>query len=366
MTQPRQARQANTAAVLQLLARRGPVARSDIAKALALNHGSVGRIIEPLLTAGIVRELTEQPGRIGRPRVPVELNPSSRHAVGVHLGLERTTVGLTDLAGRCVERYAEERDPSDAAATLRRAAELAATTAASAPGPVLGVGVITGGEVDRAAGRVVRHDALGWTGVDVATPLRAGTGLDVVVDSNVRAHLGAELTFGAAPAEHSVLYLFVGNVAEMGFVATASDTIVQGTVGRILVPGLTGGHARFGECGTDRALLAAARSAGLTVTSLPDLLRLADDADPAATRLLEARSTQVALLADTLHDLTGAGLILLGGSGAPSDHWLDAVRDRAEAVPPEALVRPRSGPDSLVMAAAGLVVRGFLATGVAA
>ncbi|MCK2244354.1 MULTISPECIES: ROK family transcriptional regulator [unclassified Crossiella] len=368
-TQPRNARQANTAALLQLLVHRGPVARSEIAKELSLNHASIGRIIEPLLAAGIVRELAEQPSRIGRPRVPVELNPTSRYAVGVHLGLERTTVGLTDLAGHCVRAHTEDRDPADSAGTVGRAAELAAEMAGFAAGPVLGIGVAVGGEVDRAAGRVVRNDVLGWVDVPVADRVRARTGLNVVVDGNVSALLGAELTFGAEPGRHSVLYLFVGNVAELGFlgrpVATGPDGIIQGSFGRILVPDLTGGgYARFGECGTDVALLAAARSAGLAVTSLTDLVRLAE-ADPVAIGLLEARGAQVAVVADTVYELMRPRMIILGGSGAASDRWLEVVRDRVETTPPEALVRPRASDNLLVTAAAGLVVRAFLAAGTA-
>lgn len=367
-TQPRQARQANTAAVLQLLVQRGPLARSDIAKELSLNHGSVSRIIEPLLSLGIVRELVEQSTGFGRPRVPVALDPSSRYAVGVHLGLERTTVGLTDLAGHCVRSHTENRDPADSAETVRRAAELAAEMTGHAPGPVLGIGLAVGGEVDRAAGRVARNDVLGWVDVQVAERLRERTGLDVVVDANVSALLGAELTFGAGLGQHSVLYLFVGNVAEMGFLgrpATGPDSVIQGDFGRILVPGLTGGgHARFSEAGTDVALLAAARSAGLAVTSLADLISLADT-DPAAIGLLDARSAQVAHVADTVYDLMRPRMIILGGSGAPSERWLEAVRDKVETTPPRSLVLPRSGDNPLVTAAAGLVVRAFFTTGTA-
>ena len=368
-TRPREARQANTAAVLQLLARSGPLARGDIAKELSLNHGSVSRIIEPLLSAGVVRELVERStgARPGRPRVPVELDSSSRYAVGVHLGLERTTLGLIDLSGHCVETYSENRDPADSAATLRRAAELAAGMADAAPGPVLGIGVTAGGEVDRATGRVVRNDVLGWADVRVAGVLRERTGLDVVVDGNVPALLGAELTFGAGLGRHAVSYLFIGNVTETGFLSrplgTGSNGIVQGDFGRLLVPELAGGgHRRFGECGTDVALVAAARSAGMAATSLTELIRLADT-DPAAAGLLEARSAQVARVADTVYDLMRPDLIVLGGSGAPSDRWLDAVRDRVETAPPRALVRPLARGNPVVVAAAGLVVRAFFTSG---
>ncbi|WP_244199733.1 ROK family transcriptional regulator [Amycolatopsis thailandensis] len=370
-TRPRQARQANTAAVLQLLAQRGPLARGDIAKELSLNHGSVSRIIEPLLSAGVVRELAEQSTGVGRPRVPVDLDSSSRYAVGVHLGLERTTAGLIDLAGHCVRTLAENRDPADSVATLRHAADLAAEMAGSAPGPVLGIGVTAGGEVDRQTGRVVRNDVLGWTDVRVSGPLRERTGLDVVVDGNVSALLGAELTFGAGLGRHNVSYLFVGNVAETGFLSrgggTSSNGIIQGGFGRLLVPGLTdGGHGRFGERGTDVALLAAARSAGVAASSLTDLIRLADtDTDTVASGLLEARSAQVALVADTVFDLMRPDMIILGGSGAPSDRWLEAVRDRVETTPPHTLVRPRSRGNPLVTAAAGLVVRAFFTKGTA-
>lgn len=268
-TQPRQARRSNTSAVLQLLAQRGALARADIAKELSLNHASVGRILDPLLADGIVRECAKEASGIGRPRIPVELDPTGGFAVGIHLGVERTTIGLTDLTGRCVETYAEDRDPADHDGTVRRAGELAADLAARAPQRVLGIGVVVGGDVDQSTGTVVRNEELGWYDVAVADALGKKTGLQVLVDSNARAHLNAELTFGAGQGMHSVLYLFVGNVAEIGFVnhpsLLDSDRIVHGSLRRIAVPELTGnGQARFDQCGTDLMLLAAARAAGST------------------------------------------------------------------------------------------------------
>ncbi|MFI5731526.1 ROK family protein [Kribbella sp. NPDC051587] len=365
-TQPRQARRSNTSAVLQLLAQRGPLARADIAKELSLNHASVGRILDPLLADGIVRECARESSGIGRPRTPVELDPDGRFAIGIHLGVERTTIGLTDLTGRCVETYAEDRDPADHATTVRRAGELAAGLAARARGRVLGIGVVVGGDVDRTTGTVVRNEALGWYDVGVAEPLRRRTGLDVLVDSNARAHLNAELTFGAGQGLRSVLYLFVGNVAEIGFVnhpaPLNADNIVHGSLRRIAVPKLTrDGDARFDECGTDLILLAAARSAGLATPTLADLVRLADEHDPTAVDLLTAHSAQVAVLADTVYDLMRPNLVILGGSGAPTDRWLEVVRGQVETVPPQSLTRPRATTNPLVTASGSLVVRQFFA-----
>lgn len=362
---PHQARRTNTAAVLHLLAQRGPLSRGDLARELRLNHGSVSRIIEPLVGSGLVRELPEEPVGRGRPRVPLVLNASGRHAVGVHLGLQRTTVGLTDLAGRCVRSYAEERDPTDVAATLERAAQLVATAIDAAPSPVVGVGVTTGGTVDREHGVVVRNDALGWDEVPVAAPLQAATGLPTLLDSTVRAQLGAELAFGAGRGRQSVLYVFVGNVLEAGFAdsAAAPESATQGDLGRLLVPTLTGtGTAPFARCGTDRALLEAADRLELNVSGLEDLARLAEH-DPGAAALLDGRCAQIAHVVDVLSDLQHPDLVVLGGGAAPGPHWLQVIRGHLQAIDPARVVGPRSDSNPLVTAAAGVVVRAFLADG---
>jgi hypothetical protein len=165
-----------------------------------------------------------------------------------------------------------------------------------------------------------------------------------------------------------VLYLFVGNVAEIGFVnhpaQLDADSIVHGSLRRIAVPRLTrDGDARFDECGTDLILLAAARSAGLATPTLADLVRLADEHDPTAVDLLTAHSAQVAVLADTVYDLMRPNLVILGGSGAPTDRWLEVVRTQVETVPPQSLTRPRATANPLITASGALVVRQFFSTG---
>jgi predicted NBD/HSP70 family sugar kinase len=368
-SQPRQARQANTAAVLQLLAQRGPSSRGDLAVELSLNHGSVSRIVEPLLQAGLVREVTEQPRGRGRPRVPLEINPTSRFAVGVHLGVQHTTVGLTNLAGHCVEKFRENRDPSDAVATVRRAAELSREMAATASGPVLGVGVITGGRVDRERGQLVRNEVLGWDHVQLADLVGERSGLRVIVDNTVRAQLGAELAFGGSLGYRNVMYLFVGNVVEVGFVsrqvANSPHDIIQGDVSRILVRDLNGdGIGRFGTCGSDQALLAAANERGLSVRSVAELAIRADHHDLTAINLLNARAVQVAQVLDVLCDVMRPELVILGGGAAPSERWLHAVQSTVSTIAPDRVVRSAPPENALVIAAGGLLIRSFLAAGI--
>src|SRR5690606_18684193 len=95
-------RRHNVAALLDVVRNHGPIARADIAVRTGLAPGTVTRLAGSLVAAGLLRERDSQrpDHTIGRPRVPLELDGRRYHAIGVHIGLLRTSICVVDVAGR--------------------------------------------------------------------------------------------------------------------------------------------------------------------------------------------------------------------------------------------------------------------------
>lgn len=211
----------NDSAVLQAVLDHGPVARSTIARLVGLSPAAVTRLSTQLIAAGLLRESSQVAGPkgVGRPHVPVEIDVSRRAACGLHIALRHATLALLDLRGGVI---ASERVPHAGTrprdVLLGLAARIPEFVTAHAAGRSLaGLGVATGGWVDRADGVIMEHALLGWRGVPARHLLTEATGLPVRVDNHARALTRAEQLFGDARARGSAVHLFVGNMVDAAF-----------------------------------------------------------------------------------------------------------------------------------------------------
>lgn len=309
-------------AVLRAVLDHGPVARSSVARATRLSAASVSGVTTSLIGRGLIREAPEAAGPpgIGRPTVPLDIDPGAVAVIGVHIAVPHATVALLDLRGRVIEQHREphgERDPARVLAGLaERIGKLRRRRR------VLGVGVATGGWVDAVTGTVVKHPALGWRDVPVAAVLSEATRFPVRVDSNSRALLRAEQLFGevAARARKSAVHMFVGNVVDVAFatggVVHQGPRSAAGAVAHLSVEGCS----ERCSCGRTGCLQAAVSEQTLVrragVSGLPELVARAEDGDPYALALFHERARLVGRAAALLLDLFDPEVLVVAEAGA--------------------------------------------------
>lgn len=373
-------RRTSASAILRSVLAHGPVARSTIARLTGLSPASVTDHCNRLTALGLIQEAAtlRRSNGVGRPHVPVDLDDSRFVVGGVHVAVPYTTVALLDLRGRVVaERrlnHGEEGGDSDQQAPPPAPAQVLADAAsglrallAAAPGRVpLGVGVATGGWVDRDSGTIVEHPLLGWRDVRAREVIHALTGLPVHVDGHARALVNGERLFGrTADRGRSLLHLFVGNVVDAAF--ATHDEVHHGPrsqSGAIAHLPLAGGTERC-DCGrtgclqaelSERTLCRRAREAGVVRTSDPmHVLAAAADGDPVAVRLLLHRARMVGRAAGLLLDVLNPDTVVVTEMGAV--HREDCLAALREEVGPDraAAVVPTSFPDSVLAVAGGSV-----------
>jgi len=373
-------RRTSASAILRSVLAHGPVARSTIARLTGLSPASVTDHCNRLTALGLIQEAAtlRRSNGVGRPHVPVDLDDSRFVVGGVHVAVPYTTVALLDLRGRVVAElrlnHGEEGRDSDRQApppapsrVLANAASgLNALLSATPDRVPLGVGLATGGWVDRDSGTIVEHPLLGWRDVRAREVIHALTGLPVHVDGHARALVNGERLFGrTAGAGRSVLHLFVGNVVDAAF--ATHDEVHHGPrsqAGAIAHLPLAGGTERC-DCGrtgclqaelSERTLCRRAREAGVVRTSDPmHILAAAADGDPVAVRLLLHRARMVGRAAGLLLDVLNPDTVVVTEMGAV--HREDCLAALREEVGPDraAAVVPTSFPDSVLAVAGGSV-----------
>lgn len=362
--------------VMRAVLEHGPVARSTIARRTGLSPASVTGYSAKLAQLGLIRELpvASGPKGMGRPHVPVDVDAANHVVLGMHIAVSHATLALLDLRGEVLAMHREPHGGARPRRVLERGAELLLDMLDEhAPrGTPLGIGVASGGWVDRESGTLIEHPLLNWHNVPVRDLLVERTGLAVQVDGHSRALAHAELLFGKAKSRSGFVHLFVGNVVDAAFAFDGSVHYgPRSSAGAVAHLPVAGG-AEPCTCGregclqaevSERTLAERAVQAGvITDPVFADLLRVAECGDPAALELFLDRSRLVGRAAAVLMDLLNPEVLIVVDQGLSTlPKCLPALRSEvrkrsATSRDVERSVLPTSFPGTVLATAAGSVL----------
>ena len=95
----------NERLILTMLQRNGPTAGRDLARQSGLSPQTVSVILRKLETDGLVLRGAPQRGKVGKPSVPVTLNPDGLFSIGLKIGRRSADLVLMDFAGQVRSKY---------------------------------------------------------------------------------------------------------------------------------------------------------------------------------------------------------------------------------------------------------------------
>ena len=218
-----------------------PISRVEIAQQLGLTTATITGMVNPLISAGLLRETsasTEETKGAGRPRMMLEFISEAHYICGVDAGPYRTNYVLTDLRGNVIALRRTEQPLGEYHVSLERFAREIPDFLAEADIPkekLLGVGICLPGMIDGSADKIYDIFRDGWTEHSLSAELGERLGLKVEVENNVRARaISAEL-FDRMVKAQPFAYFFVS-------FGVACQMIIDGKV-------LYGQSAAAGEIG---------------------------------------------------------------------------------------------------------------------
>ncbi|QBX55270.1 ROK family protein [Nocardioides seonyuensis] len=297
------------AQVLEQVRAGGVVHRDEIAVRTALSVATVGRVVGQLAEVGILRERPDRTrlGGVGRPGVPVEVNPDRFVTIGVHLGRRIATVALGDLTGRVLDSQTHERRSGESP-DLLELSRSAARLLGRAPG-----------RTPLSAGLVAPFRELGLDHESLGAALHDLTGLDVATADHIAAVAASEFLHRRHGTPGVTLYVYARDT--VGF-AVAVDKGVQTEVSRVgsLTHFPTGSSERC-SCGRtgcleaaagDASVVAAAAATGLVSAPTIDAVYAAV-AEPGIRALLRARARALGEVAAAVRDMIAPDRVVLVG-----------------------------------------------------
>jgi predicted NBD/HSP70 family sugar kinase len=331
--------QASAGAMLGLIRSGQARSRAEIARVTGLSPTTVAQRVDVLIDAGYVREAgmgVSQGGR--RPRA-LEVDPTTGVVCAVDLGSQHATFGLLDLSGRLIATRRERIDIAEGVEpilTWMVGVADALVAEHAEPGQRLrGYGIGVPGPVDSRTRTLVSPSRMpGWNGVDVAAAVTDLTGLPTVVDND--ANLMALGEHGLDRSVADLVFVKVGSSIGCGVIASGSlhhgHHGMAGDISHVTVPDAPSVLCSCGRTGCldavagGRAIVRALRDAGVQVDSVDDVLALARDAHPLATRMLREAGTRVGRVLATIMNFFNPQRLALGGILGEAEAFVAGVR----------------------------------------
>jgi len=345
----------NIRAILLSLLQDGPISRVELAEKLSLSNTTITNLMSELLDQGIIlEEQVETPEKrrsVGRPRRMLQLVPSARYAVGVHIGVGIFRVAITNLFADIINGEIAKFDlntpPDVVIKDIVRLIELTIQKSNIEREKVIGIGVGASGLVNYEEGINVLAPRLGWENVPIQHLMEIQLDLPVCVDNNVRTMALAEAFFGDGQGVGVLAFVY-------GRIGVGSGIVVNGQVfrgsgagageiGHTTIIPQGGETCSCGNTGCLETLLSEPvwiRHAEKLAASHPDstlatylkrgderspidqIFSAATDGDEFAQQFIADRSCYLGIALANLVNVLNPELIILGGMFAQGSDWI--------------------------------------------
>lgn len=374
--------QARQLSVLRVIRDRGTITRAEIGRVLGLSFSQVSRLTSSLIESGWVEVDRRLASVDGRPAELLTLARSTYCVVGLDIGGEFQQAVTVNLRGEVVATVEARKSLHGGRASLLEHVEELVTEvlrcAEVSADHVLGLGVGLRAVVDPGRGVITGGpEAPGWSAEWTEFPVRDELARilpwqQIIVDDTVRVLGVAEARYGYGRGESDFVYLFadtgIGSAVMIGRHPYVGPAGIAGEIGHVILDpdGDVCGCGRRGCIETKASSSAILRRASLllgeSAPAMEDVIRRADDGDAAMRRLLIEGGMALGRGIGIMLNLLGPRLIVIGGSAAGSDCYLEAtIRSAREAALPQMvaetrIVRSELGPWAGARGAATLVL----------
>ncbi len=225
----------NERLVLSLIQRHGGLPSADIARRSTLSAQTVSIIIRALEKDGLLLRGEPIRGKVGKPSIPMTLNPDGILSFGLNIGRRSADLVLIDATGHLrVQRKRHYAYPTPKAIMEFLAesySDLAAGLSKRQRNRIAGIGVAAPFELWNWLDTVnaPREEMQRWRDFDIQGAVATATGLPVTIQNDTTAACTAEHVFGRGREFSDYAYFYIGSFIGGGVVL--NDTVYSGRTG---------------------------------------------------------------------------------------------------------------------------------------
>ncbi|MGQ9622519.1 MAG: ROK family protein [Candidatus Caldatribacteriaceae bacterium] len=229
----------NRSLVLQLLKKKGPLSRIELARITGLTQPTITNIVNDLLSSNLLKEIGVSDTKTGRKPILLSVNDQAFFIVAINFTRQGFSIALTDLGPNILFRrdshYSLLEDTDIALLELQKEFIHVLEYATQSLSLVLGIGVSAPGPVDTESCTILAHPTfLIHKSLDLRQYLREYD-LPIFMMSNADAACLHETWCGNAKETQNMVYFMVGESVGAGI-------LIEGKV-------YQGKHKKAGEIG---------------------------------------------------------------------------------------------------------------------
>ncbi|MCK2167682.1 ROK family transcriptional regulator [Thalassospira xiamenensis] len=240
----------NERLVLSLVRRNIGLSKADIARLSGLSAQTVSVIMRALEKDGLLKRGDPVRGKVGKPSIPMALNPDGVFSFGLKIGRRSAELILMDFVGtvRASLNEAYKYPTPDGIRKFVRASveQLSGGLSPAQCQRIAGIGIAAPFELWNWVEEVGAppEDMSAWREVDLIDTIGEIVPFPVFQQNDATAACGAELVFGAGPNYSDFAYFFIGSFIGGGVVLNqalyAGKTGNAGAFGSMPVPSRSG------------------------------------------------------------------------------------------------------------------------------
>ncbi|MFF0838018.1 MULTISPECIES: ROK family protein [unclassified Streptomyces] len=326
--------------VLELVASGQASSRAELAQLLGTAPSTISLTVAELVGRGLIAEEGTQSSTGGRPRRVLRAGSTDEYALAADVGGRHARIGVV-LPGNGVHDVANvpfEIADGPEAALPRLAEHLESLAQQRGRDRLRGVGLSLPGPVDVAAGAVVLPSRMpGWNRFPVAAWLEERFGVPAVVDNDANCMAVGEQS--VRPAEHRrAITVKIGSAIGAGVIIDGhlyrGATGAAGDITHIRIEGGADIPCSCGNTGcletvaSGAALVRILHERGVDVASTEDVVQLATDADPEATRAVRRAGDHLGRVLAANVNFFNPDAVYLGGILSTLEPFVAAVRSQ--------------------------------------
>lgn len=225
----------NERLLLSLLQRSGPSSGSDLARKTGLSPQTVSVILRKLEKDGILQKGASVKGKVGKPSVPMALNPDGILAFGLKIGRRSADLVLLDVTGKIRAKKSLNYPypmPDDVFEFLKSGLRaLTRNMTEAEQSRICGIGVAVPFEMWNWGKQIgaPEQDFKAWKDVNFAVEAAKFTNLPVFAINDATAACRAEHVLGIGKAFRDYAYFYIG--AFIGGGVVLNHSVVEGNRG---------------------------------------------------------------------------------------------------------------------------------------
>ncbi|MBQ7669082.1 MAG: ROK family transcriptional regulator [Clostridia bacterium] len=191
----------NMASVLDIIRKKGPISRSEIAEIANLTPATISNITGELIDNNLVVEGESGDSSGGRKPIMLRIRCDYYRVIGIYIGSKKIKIIASDLMAN--SKYKKEYSYEEKGITPEEAQKILHDEISEIKDKyekkgkkVVGIGIGIHGIVNSETGEVVFAPNLGWNNVPIKKDIEEKFGIPVFVDNNTRAMGLGENWFG--------------------------------------------------------------------------------------------------------------------------------------------------------------------------